>query len=133
MLKGNELQNADYISMSTAWAAGGIYSTVQDLTLWNEALAHGKLLNSDSTKRMCSVYPETLYQGMHCGYAVVLAERFGHQLQYHGGGISGFQTVLQRYPEEGLVIAVMANVESDETLLGLGDGLAQISFSAERH
>ena len=77
--------------MSTAWAAGGFYSTVQDLTLWNEALAHGKLLNSESTKRMCTVYPETLYQGMHCGYAVVLAERFGHQLQYHGGGISGFQ------------------------------------------
>jgi hypothetical protein len=64
----------------------------------------------------------------------VLAERFGHQLQYHGGGISGFQTVLQRYPEEGLVIAVMANVESDEDApWTVGDGLAQISFSAERH
>ena len=86
-LDGAGLRNADPIDPLTAWSAGGFYSTVQDLTVWSEALAHGKLLNPDSTKRMFATYPETLLKGMHYGYGVVLAERFGHELQYHGGGI----------------------------------------------
>jgi hypothetical protein len=63
---------------------------------------------------MFSIYPETVLQGMHYGYAVVLAERFGHSLQYHGGGITGFQSVLQRYPDVGLVIAILSNVDSGD-------------------
>jgi len=108
---------------------------VNDLIVWSEALAHQKLLNSDSTQRMVTVYPETLIQGMHYGYAVSLAERFGHNLQYHGGGITGFQSVLQRYPDAGLVIAILANVDSGEDAASqalapwtLGDGLARIWF-----
>jgi hypothetical protein len=96
------LENADFLDTTSAWSAGGFYTTVNDLIVWNEALAHQKLLNADSTQRMLSVYPETVLQGMHYGYAVVLAEHFGHKLQYHGGGITGFQSVLQRYPDVGL-------------------------------
>jgi len=133
VLDGPGLRNADPIDPLTAWSAGGFYSTVHDLTVWSEALAHGRLLNADSTARMFSVYPETLLEGMHHGYGVVLAERFGHQLQYHGGGIKGFTSVLQRYPQVNLVIAVMSNLDSDTTpppmeSWTLGDRLAQIWF-----
>jgi D-alanyl-D-alanine carboxypeptidase len=130
------LKNADPIDPQWAWSAGGFYSTVHDLTVWSEALAHGKLLNADSTKRMFTVYPETLLDGMHYGYGVVLAERFGHELQYHGGGIKGFTSVLQRYPQVNLVIAVMSNLDSDTTPPPMdswvvGDGLAQIWFHSQ--
>jgi D-alanyl-D-alanine carboxypeptidase len=109
-LIGGELQNADFVDTTSAWSAGGFYSTIHDLTLWSEALAHGRLLDSDSTRRMFEIYPETLLQGMHYGYGVVLAQRFGHQLQYHAGGIKGFTSVVQRYPEAGIVIVVMSNL-----------------------
>lgn len=89
LVKGT-LQNAIFLDTTSAWSAGGFYTTVDDLVLWSEALAHQKLLNADSTRRMFSVYPETVLQGMHYGYAVVLAQRFGRLLQYHGGGITGF-------------------------------------------
>ena len=137
LVKG-ALQNADFLDTTSAWSAGGFYSTVKDLILWNEALAHQKLLNQDSTQRMLSIYPETILQGMHYGYGVVLAERFGHKLQYHGGGITGFQSVLQRYPEVGLVIAILSNVDpggdSSEVVAPwtLGDGLAEIWFSGRK-
>jgi len=134
-LVNGTLENADFIDTTNAWSAGGFYSTVNDLIVWSEALAHQKLLNCDSTQRMVTVYPETLIQGMHYGYAVSLAERFGHNLQYHGGGITGFQSVLQRYPDAGLVIAILANVDSGEDAASqalapwtLGDGLARIWF-----
>jgi CubicO group peptidase (beta-lactamase class C family) len=135
---GTELRNSGLIDPRSAWSAGGFYSTLHDLTLWSEALAHGKLLNADSSKRMVDIYPETAAYGMHYGYGVVLAERFGHKLQYHGGGIKGFNSVLQSYPEAGLVIVVLSNLDSDTTPAPLpswtvGDGLAKIWFDAQPH
>jgi CubicO group peptidase (beta-lactamase class C family) len=135
---GAQLQNATFLDPRSAWSAGGFYSTVHDLTLWSESLAHGKLLNTDSTRRMFDIYPETAAYGMHYGYAQVIGERFGHKLQYHGGGITGFNSVLQRYPEVGLVIVVFSNVDSDSspgtlTSWAMGDGLAKIWFESQSH
>ncbi len=132
------LQNADFLDTTSAWSAGGFYTTVNDLVLWSEALAHQKVLNADSTQRMFSVYPETILQGMHYGYGVVLAERFGHTLQYHGGGITGFQSVLQRYPEIKLVIAVLSNEDAGDNSevvapWALSDGLAGAWFAQNPH
>ena len=135
------LQNADFLDTSSAWSAGGFYTTVNDLIRWSEALAHQELLNADSTERMLAIYPETVLQGMHYGYGVVLAQRFGHLLQYHGGGITGFQSVIQRYPDVGLVIAILSNVDepgddSPSELIApwtLGDELAKIWFENSQH
>ena len=136
MLVGNELQNADFVDATTAWSAGGLYSTVHDLALWSDALAQGKLLNSESTELIYRVYPGTMLQGMYYGYGVVLAERFGHKLQYHAGGITGYNSVLQRYPDLNMVVAVLSNLDSDSAVLPswtLGDGLAKIWFEAQSH
>jgi D-alanyl-D-alanine carboxypeptidase len=129
-----ELQNVDPLNAgASAWSAGGFYSTTHDLTIWSEALAHEKLLSKDSTTRMLTIYPETELEHMHYGYAVVLANRFGHPLQYHGGGIKGFTSVLQRYPDVGLVIVVLLNLDGDSSPTPtqsweVGDALAQIWF-----
>jgi CubicO group peptidase (beta-lactamase class C family) len=135
-LVGGDLQNAGLIDPRSAWSAGGFYSTVHDLTLWSEALANRKLLNADSTQKMFAIYPETAAYGMHYGYGIVVGERFGHKLQYHGGGIKGFNSVLQRYPEVGLVIVVFSNLDlvpasSPIASWNLGDGLAKIWFEAQ--
>lgn len=83
---------------------------------------------------MFKIYPETELEGMHYGYAIVLANRFGHPLQYHGGGIKGFTSVLQRYPDVGSVIVVLSNLDGDSSnppptqSWDLGNSLAQIWF-----
>ena len=133
VLAGGELQNADFIDPKVAWSAGDFYSTTHDLTLWSEALTGGKLLNSDSVQRMFAVYPETLSQGEYYGYGVVLNEHLGHHHQSHGGGINGFNSTLDRYPESGLVIVVMSNLDlgSSPSLMkswDVADGLAEIWF-----
>ncbi len=132
---GGQLQKAGFVDASSAWSAGELYSTVADLTRWSEAMANGKLLGADSTERMYHLYPEATIQGLHYGYGAVLGERFEHKLQYHGGGIGGFNSVLQRYPEVNMVLAVLSNLDSNSDVLAswnLGDSLAKIWFEAQR-
>jgi D-alanyl-D-alanine carboxypeptidase len=127
MLAGGRVNNADFIDMSIPFAAGGIYSTVEDLYRWNEALANGKLLSVASTKQMFAVYPEAQLQGTHYGYGVVLAERFGKRLYYHGGGVKGFNTVIQRYPQDGVCIVILENLDPSSPW-DVGDHIAALMF-----
>lgn len=124
-LKGGKLANAQYIDMTIPFAAGGIYSTVEDLFKWNEALANGKLLSSASQKLMFGIYPETGVKNSHYGYGVVMTERFGQQLYYHGGGVFGFASSIQRYPAKNLCIVVLSNLEIVKPW-EIGDGLAEM-------
>lgn len=127
-LKGDILENAEQVDASVAWSAGGFYSTVRDLVRWALAVRSGKLLNAASRAQMFRIYPETMLQGMHYGYGIVIAERFGKRLFYHGGGINGFSSVLQIYPDADLVIAVMSNLDSGSSQVQswtVADGLAK--------
>jgi len=105
--------NAEFGDMSVPFAAGGIYSTVEDLYRWSEALATpGRLLSAQSLQRMFGIYPETTaFGGQNYGYGVVIAHRFDRLLYYHGGGWYGFSSVMQRYPKEHLSIIVLSNLE----------------------
>ena len=128
-IKDGRIQNAEFLDMSIPYAAGGIYSTVGDLFLWNDALSHsGKLLSADSLRQMFSIYPETTsHDGQNYGYGVVITHRFGKLLYYHGGGLNGFATSLQRYPQENVCIIVLSNLESQKSW-DIGDHIASILF-----
>lgn len=127
MRQKDQTVNADFIDMSLPNAAGSIYSTVEDMYRWNEAIGNGTLLSPASTRAMFETYPETLFQGQHYGYGVVLAERFGKTLYYHGGGVKGFETVLQRYPKERVSIAVLENLDPTRPW-DVGDYIAAAIF-----
>jgi CubicO group peptidase (beta-lactamase class C family) len=108
-----QISNADFIDMSGPFAAGGIYSTVEDMYRWNEALtAPGKLLSAESLRQMFAVYPETTANGaQNYGYGVVISHRFNRLLYYHGGGVDGFDSVIQRYPADKLCIVILENLD----------------------
>lgn len=126
-IKDGHLVNADFIDMSIPFSAGGIYSTVEDMYRWNEALANGKLLSADSIHQMFDVYPETAAYASHYGYGVVITQRFGRTLYYHGGGVNGFSSVIQRYPKERICIVVLSNSGPVKTW-DLGDHVASELF-----
>ena len=110
-IKNGKLENAGSVDVSVPFSAGGIYSTVGDLYRWSEALATGRLLSADSRRQMFTIYPEAAGYGAHYGYGVVIAERFGQTLYYHGGGINGFTSAIQRYPKPNLCVVVLSNEE----------------------
>ena len=108
-----QVVNAPFGDMTYPYAAGGIYSTIEDIYHWNQALTEpGKLLSAQSLEEMFAIYPETTaYGGQNYGYGVVIAHRFGRLLYYHGGGWYGFSSVTQRYPKEDLCIIVLSNLD----------------------
>jgi CubicO group peptidase (beta-lactamase class C family) len=124
-----QIMNADFIDMSVPFSAGGIYSTVEDMYHWNEALAtDGKLLSSASLKEMFTEYPEATHEGQHYGYGVVISRlKFGRLLYYHGGGVEGFSSSIQRYPNDRVCIVILSNLASYKPW-ELGDHIASDVF-----
>ena len=128
-LTDGRIANADFIDMSVPFSAGGIYSTVEDMYRWNEALAvNEKLLSADSLKQMFTEYPEATHEGQHYGYGVVISRlKFGRLLYYHGGGVEGFSSSIQRYPNDRVCIVVLSNLDSYKPW-ELGDHIASDLF-----
>ena len=129
-ITGGHIANADFIDMSVPFSAGWIYSSVEDLYRWNEALAeNGRLLSADSLKQMFTEYPEATHEGQHYGYGVVISRlKFGKLLYYHGGGVKGFSSSLQRYPSDRVCIVVLSNLDSYKPW-ELGDHIASDLFN----
>ena len=129
-IKDGHLANTDFIDMSTPFSAGGLYSTVEDMYRWNEALSEsGKLLSADSLKQMFTEYPEATHEGQHYGYGVVISRlKFERLLYYHGGGVEGFSSSIQRYPNDRVCIVVLSNLDSYKPW-ELGDHIAVDLFS----
>jgi CubicO group peptidase (beta-lactamase class C family) len=123
------LANADFIDMSIPFSAGGIYSTVEDMYRWNEALSEpGELLSPDSLKQMFTEYPEATHEGQHYGYGVVISRlKFGRLLYYHGGGVEGFSSSIQRYPNDRVCIVILSNLATYKPW-DLGDHIASDLF-----
>ena len=104
------IRRAPYIDMTVPFAAGGLYSTAEDMYLWAKALADGKLLSKESLDAMHTPSKSGY------GYGVFIREQYGLKNIAHGGGIEGASTLLSRFPNEGAVS--LEPVAKDEFVVG---------------
>lgn len=98
---------APWIDMTIPYAAGSIYSTVEDLMLWDRALHGTKILNDKLKSKMFGSDQE---DGR--GYAYGWQWRTnakGQRVVSHGGGIFGFNTTIVRVPATKTCIAILNN------------------------
>src|SRR4029434_6393001 len=56
--------NAGFINMSIPFAAGGLYSTTEDLLRWERGLFGGKLLSAASLQKMTTPFREDYAFGL---------------------------------------------------------------------
>lgn len=98
-----------YLDHSWPYSAGSLCSSAHDLVLWNRALHGGKVLSADSYRAM--VTPGTLNDGSALRYTMGLGvtNTGGRPLISHGGGINGYLSQLDYYPDEDLTIVVLFN------------------------
>ncbi len=101
--------NAPYLDMALPYAAGSLYSTVEDLYKWDQALYTDKLIPSDLKQKLFTPNLE------HYGYgwdirAIPDGEpEAGQTVLSHGGGINGFNTIEQRYLDDHDLIVIFNN------------------------
>lgn len=104
LVKG-KMVNSAYIDMTQPYSAGSLYSTVEDLFLWNEALHSDKLLSAKSRELMMTPVKNNY------GYGLGVQTKFGRKMVAHGGGINGFATVIARFPDEKVTVVVLRNAD----------------------
>ncbi len=125
-LKGYE--NAPYLDMSIPYSAGSLYSTVEDLFLWDQALRGDKLLAEKSKQLMFT--PNLSNYGY--GFAIVSAKlgpnKFEVPTIQHDGGINGFNTTIVRMPRENNLIVLLDNTSQGRYLEAMTAGIASILY-----
>ncbi|MFL5295616.1 MAG: serine hydrolase [Phenylobacterium sp.] len=99
-------ENAGFTDMSTPFAAGALYSTVDDMLLWDQALYGDKVLSAASKAAMFTNY------GHSYGFGVVIDRQWDHDRIWHNGGINGFVTSFQRYPKDRVTVVALSNFQA---------------------
>ncbi|MDI9880334.1 serine hydrolase [Flectobacillus longus] len=118
--------NNPYINWEFNIGHDGIYSTVEDLALWDKALYGTAILSADMKKLMFTSYND---QNWGYGFMINPFYNHGHQLVAHDGGFFGAMTSLNRYTDDKLFITVLSNNQSLSHIIAYG--LSAIVFKKD--
>jgi CubicO group peptidase (beta-lactamase class C family) len=94
----------DYEIFTTG--AGGMYSTLDDLHLWDQALYSEKLIPKATLEQAFTSATLNNGESTNYGYGWGVSEKEGRKVVQHSGGLSGYRTFLKRniYNNSGYII-----------------------------
>jgi len=108
---GGKLTNGEYVAQSIlSYGGGGVLSTVRDMAKWDAALRGESLLKRATLEQMWT--PMTLNDGKKSTYGLGwgTGNLSGHRyVQHSGGHVTGFQTFMRRYVDDGWTVIVLTN------------------------
>ena len=121
--------NAPYLDMSIPYAAGSLYSTVEDLYLWDQALYGDKIVSAKSRELMYKPFLDNYAYGW--GIAKVKLGQSNETVNSvsHTGGIHGFNTILVRYPDQKNLIVLLDNTSQGANLDRMNRDLTNILYN----
>ena len=104
------LVNAAHTDTTADPAAGGLYSTAEDMLRFARALESGRIVAAST--REAAFTPVALAGGRRgaYGFGFMLTRYRGLREVGHGGDISGFNAYVALYPEVELTVIVLSNV-----------------------
>jgi CubicO group peptidase (beta-lactamase class C family) len=144
-LENGKLVVTDQSSTSATLGDGGVYSSLEDLSKWDDALANHTLLSAQEMRP--ALTPVKLADGrephwpvktdddnlapgqpVSYGFGWFLDPWRGHPRMWHGGSTLGFRTIIDRYTTDHLTIVILCNrTDLDPTKLALQ--IADLYFS----
>ena len=101
--------NAPYLDMSLPYSAGSLYSTVEDLYLWDQALYTEKLLSQKSKDIMFTPFLSNYAYGWGVRKIALEGSKDSLTTISHGGGINGFNTLIVRLIDDNHLIILLNN------------------------
>jgi CubicO group peptidase (beta-lactamase class C family) len=125
-MENGTLKKTDQSSTSATLGDGGIYSNLEDLAKWDDALRNHTLLGkremqlaltpvklSDGSEPHWPKEPndDNLHPGkpVSYGFGWFLDPYNGHQRMWHTGSTMGFRTVIKRFLSDHLTIIILSN------------------------
>jgi CubicO group peptidase (beta-lactamase class C family) len=115
---------APFVDNSYKWAGGGFLSTAEDLARYGLALVQPGFLESSTVERLWTSLRTN--DGLETGYGLgwaVGTDGSGRRVVSHTGSAVGGRAILLVYPDDGVVVALAANV-SGLAFRGLPQGVA---------
>jgi len=119
-------RNATYLDMSNLYAAGAIYSTVDDLFKWDRALYTDKLLDEAHRKVMWTPVRNRYAFGEVVGKMTLHDGKTEVSFIAHDGGTAGFHAVQLRMPDSQDLVLLLDNASDDKSVDQLGSGIIDI-------
>ncbi len=91
---------------------GGVFTTVEDLFLWDQNFYHPKVGGKDVIRKM--LRPGILNDGTQLDYACGLrvASHCGLRMVSHGGAFVGYRAQMIRFPDQRFTVICLANLSS---------------------
>jgi CubicO group peptidase (beta-lactamase class C family) len=105
--RGPAVANAAALDMQQPYSAGALYSTVEDLLMWDQALYTETLLPEPAKTIMWTPVLSNYAYGW--SIAEPTPATFGYRRVAHSGGINGFSSVIIRVPEPNVTAIVLSN------------------------
>lgn len=93
-----------YADLSFPLGAYGLYSTTEDLFLWNQALKSSQLLTKELMEKMSTPNLSSYASGW------VVSDMLGRKCMHHFGDISGFCSDFFRFVDEQVTIIFLSNI-----------------------
>lgn len=100
--------NIEYDDHS-AFAAGGLRSTLDDLQAWHNTYIDDRIISREGREASTAPFRD------HYGLGWQVLHLFGRRMYNHTGGIDGFSSHLAYYPDEDLLIIVLSNFEKEDS------------------
>jgi len=114
--RGGTFVQTDQSVTSATLGDGGIYSNVDDMQRWDQALSAGSTALVDAATLDLAATPPQLPAGAttEYGFGWFIDIYRGEKRWRHTGETSGFRNAIQRYPRRRLTVIVLTNRSSGE-------------------
>lgn len=111
--------------------SGLLYSTVNDLFLWDQALYTSTILPQQVLATAFTPYTDAaeLFPGSEYGYGWFITKSpvAGHRLIWHDGVIDGFRNYIGRYIDDHVTVIALSNLATVDPV-AIGQSIGQVVF-----
>jgi serine beta-lactamase-like protein LACTB len=110
--ENRRIVNAPFVDNSNKWAGGGYLSTARDMARYGSSYLDHRILDPATVEILWT--PQTTRAGESTGYGIgwSQAEVDGVRHVWHTGGAMGGSTILTLRPDDGVVVAILTNLDS---------------------
>jgi CubicO group peptidase (beta-lactamase class C family) len=120
----------NFVDKSIPYAAGGLYSTVEDLLLWDQALYNNELIPASLQAEIFTPFIPIPSTTLSSGYGWNIGTQFDQPWIYYGSLSPGFTNRIHRFPNAKVTIIMLSN-RQDTDIKSLDALIAPMIFGGD--